>query len=223
MFRLLITVSLALSFQLQASVKEDLSIQVKQNHTVRNLSYKEVRKYLFGLLHFNNGIVRDVYCEQEFDSRSGVGDMQIPNSNLINCEHTWPQSKFTNNHSKSVQKVDLHHLYPSNSRSNSVRSNHPFGEVSGGELRGCKASKYSEKTFEPADNHKGNVARAMFYFSVRYDVKIDAKQESYFRKWNIEDPVDMEEIIRNELIRGIQGNSNVFIEHPHLISEIKDF
>ncbi|RYZ68005.1 MAG: nuclease, partial [Proteobacteria bacterium] len=77
--------------------------------------------------------------------------------------------------------------------------------------------------FEPPDAHKGNVARALFYFSVRYNIKIDPIEENFLKAWNKADPVDQEESGRNEAIMKIQGNRNPFVDFPELADSIGDF
>ena len=77
--------------------------------------------------------------------------------------------------------------------------------------------------FEPPDSHKGNVARAMFYFSMRYNMRIDPVQEKFLKKWNKLDPIDAAERLRNRRIKDIQGNSNPFIDDPFLADRISDF
>lgn len=199
-----------------------------------NFSYGTARKILFGQLHIEKdkyGVkLTDVYCEKEFTSADGIGEDQIPNAARVNCEHTWPQSKFTSKFSKNMQKVDLHHLFPSDSISNSTRSNHIFSEVDGDYVNGsCKTSRLGkslisrETAFEPPLNHRGNVARAMFYFSTRYKIKIDPVQEEYFRKWHQEDPVDDKEIKRNNRIFEFQKNRNPYIDMPDLVDMISNF
>ena len=198
-------------------------------YSQRSLGYKGARKVLFGKLHLdedsNGYFVKDVYCRKVVTpSQTNIGPNTIPNSNLMNCEHTWPQSKFSRSFSKGMQKSDLHHLYPTDSRANSIRGNYEFGDVDGGSLSNCEAS-HSEKPghFEPPTEHKGNVARALFYFSVRYKMKINPEQERTMRDWNIQDPIDAEERKRNEEIYNVQGNRNPFIDYPQLAHGITDF
>ena len=99
------------------------------SHTV--LGYDGARKILFGKIHIkkdNNGyFIRDVYCNKIFTAgNANVGPNAIPSNNKINCEHTWPQSKFNRSVDKETQKSDLHHLYPTDSHANGVRGNFPL-------------------------------------------------------------------------------------------------
>tara|TARA_R110002072_G_scaffold534_6_gene3898 strand:+ start:75586 stop:76401 length:816 start_codon:yes stop_codon:yes gene_type:complete len=199
----------------------------------RDLGYKGARKVLFGKIHLGENrdgyFVKDVYCRKTFTNReTNVGPNIIPNSNLINCEHTWPQSKFSGRFSKGLQKSDLNHLYPTDSRANSVRGNFEFSDVDGEEVHDCEGS-YSgvgdngQRSFEPPNEHKGNVARAIFYFSVRYQMDVSPEQEATLKRWHIADPVDREEAERNEWIHKIQGNRNPFIDYPQLVSSVQDF
>ena len=130
--------------------------------------------------------------------------------------------------SRSAQKSDLHHLFPVKSLANSTRGNSPFAEVSGEGLPDCKSSIrgidiYSQNSaFEPPQSHKGNVARALFYFAVRYKLNIPQHEEIHLRRWHTEDPVDSLESLRHEKIALIQGNRNPFIDDPYLIDRIED-
>lgn len=196
------------------------------------LGYNTARKLLFGKIHLDQGaqgyFVKDVYCRKNFTQSSGVGPDRIPNNNQINCEHTWPQSKFTKNFPNEMQKSDLHHLYPTDSHANSVRGNNEFAEVDGDPVDGCEPSYYGNNKssgmyFEPPNEHKGNVARALFYFSIRYKISISPQQEAYLRSWHEQDPVDAEEMERNDLIEKMQGNRNPFADQPELVSQIRDF
>jgi hypothetical protein len=198
----------------------------------RVLSYKEARRELFGSIYLEKSgsryFVEDTYCEEEFTSSVGVGPGRIPNHNEINCEHTWPQSRFTSRMSKSAQKSDLHHLFPVKSVANSTRGNFPFAEVHGDDVHNCPASQrgddiYSNNSaFEPPKAHKGNTARALFYFSVRYKIALPNNEEVHLRKWHRLDPVDSDERARHEKIFSIQGNRNPFIDDPDIIDRIED-
>lgn len=221
--------------KIQTAQRKDLPSILRQAiGKNKTLSYKEARKYLFGDLFIkklSSGYsVRDVYCHKDFGSESGVAPHRIPNSRDLNCEHTWPQSRFNPRENKAKQKGDLHHLFPSDKRANSTRGNLPFGDVAGGHpLRGCPESSRgydlnnNTSSFEPPQSHKGNVARALFYFSIRYKISIPKGEEEYLRKWNRLDPVDRDELSRNNRIEEIQGNRNPFIDEPELVEEIRNF
>lgn len=201
------------------------------------LGYDGARKVLFGKLHLENDngkyFIKDVYCHKIFAGGANVRPGAIPNSNQINCEHTWPQSKFSRLFPAETQKSDLHHLFPTDSKANSVRGNYDFAEISqeSGSLDNCEASKSgssnegggSDTLFEPPSEHKGNVARALFYFSVRYKIKIPASEEQVLRRWNDLDPVDDAERDRNEQVYKAQNNRNPFIDFPQLANYINRF
>lgn len=126
-----------------------------------------------------------------------------------------------------IAKSDLHHLFPVDSPTNSIRSSLPFCDVIESKWSNSQSKRgfnsFKEHCFEPPEQHKGNVARALFYFSVRYQMPIDDNQESYLRKWCKQDPIDQDEIDRNDKIKSFQYNSNPFIERPELIEQIKNF
>ena len=195
------------------------------------IGYGAARVFLFSYFYLvqngNHYTVTDVYCGKEYEVPGPNG---IPGSDIMNVEHTWPQSKFTHAYPTDTQKSDLHHLFPSDSKLNSDRGNFPFGEVARKvkDLK-CPVSQlgYPENSnqlsFEPPVAHRGNVARALFYFAIRYDMKIDQLQERFLRKWNQEDPVDQQELDRNKAIQQAQGNRNPFVDYPELVDRISDF
>jgi deoxyribonuclease I len=216
-------------------VIHELQAEVIKGH--RQLSYNTARQMLFGRLHLKqtngNYYVHDVYCQKDysktdFPSKSGVGPNRIPDSSILNAEHTWPQSRFSTRFPKDIQKTDLHHLFPTDSKMNGIRGNFKFGEVNNPEKTlPCKTAEFGRADggwrFEPPATHKGNVARALFYFSVRYSIKIDADEEAFLRQWHKDDPVDAEERTRNEEIEKLQGNRNPFIDRPELVGKISNF
>jgi deoxyribonuclease-1 len=153
----------------------------------------------------------------------------MPDGSVINIEHTWPQSKFPKRKSK-VQKSDLHHLFPTDTAINNDRANHTFFNlVNSSPITDCPTSKLGynrtlrQMSFEPPTEHKGNVARALFYFAIRYKGRINDVEEAVLRLWNILDPVDEQELRRNDLIESKQGNRNLFIDNPALADSILNF
>jgi len=201
--------------------------------------YDNARVFLFGKFYLikegNRYGVKDVYCDQnampdDFSEGQEPGPDRVPDNTVINAEHTWPQSRFNTRFDKGLQKSDLHHLFPTDSQMNAVRGNNWFGEVvKDSKVLKCKNVRFGKPStggqdvFEPPREHRGNVARALFYFSTRYDLSIDERQEEVLRKWNKDDAVDAEEAERNELIVKLQGNRNPFVDYPELVDKVHDF
>ena len=93
----------------------------------------------------------------------------------------------------------------------------------------CGIAKYGSPVvggndgFEPPLTQKGNTARAIFYFSVRYKISIPKAEEDVLRRWNELDPVDQQEMDQNDAIQAVQGNRNPFIDFPTLANDISKF
>ena len=202
------------------------------------VTYNRARVFILGdfyLVPTSNGYgVKEVYCSRVYDSpefgQEKPGPGKIPADKVVNVEHTWPQSRFNHRYSADMQKADMHHLFPSDSQVNSTRGNYEFGNVTHStQDLDCTNSKFGvgsaggSDIFEPPNQHKGNVARALFYFSTKYDLVISAAEESVLKQWNHSDPVDDEEIRRNEAIFKLQGSRNPFIDYPDLADRITDF
>lgn len=156
-----------------------------------------------------------------------------------NREHVWAQS-WTNDN--STHQTDLHHVYPTDGYVNAQRSNYAFGEVgtaswtslNGGKLGSCKTSGYTGTVFEPIDEYKGDIARALMYVSVRYYTEDSGWDNSAMTtksvikdwavtmllRWHAEDPVSEKEIARNQAVYDIQGNRNPFVDHPEYAARI---
>ena len=141
-----------------------------------------------------------------------------------NREHVWPKS--LGGFETSGPGADLHHIRPSENRTNSNRGNLKYGNVSGGKsstgnLSGLVGGQYSSY-FEPLDNVKGDVARICLYVYVRYGGSYSKcssitnvfQSVDVLLQWMELDPVDTWEMGRNEVIESIQGNRNVFIDYP---------
>ena len=181
-----------------------------------DLGYWQARNLMFSFLDNKNGVVCGVYVDKCVETQG------IPNSSEMNCEHSWPQSRGAT----GIAKSDLHHLYPVSSRVNSRRSNHPFCNVDvvkteeNGSYLGDSFS--GTRCFEPRPEHKGDVARSMIYFAVRYGHKIDQEQEDFFREWMREDVVSAKEKLRNDRIESVQMNRNPFVDYPEFSNFMSD-
>lgn len=141
-----------------------------------------------------------------------------PPSDIMNIEHTWPQSQGARRWAKS----DLHHLFPADTKANGIRGNLPFGTVENPTwAEGGSAS--DGKVFQVRKKQRGDTARAKFYFSMMYNMPIPPKEEQVLRRWHKEDPPSEIEKRRNERIFELQHNRNPFIDCPEFVDRIKDF
>ena len=185
-------------------------------------------------------------------------------------EHCWPKSygfKYADDVSSSkfvpFAGTDLHHLMAADKINNELsgHNNHPYGntdhsasdtkEVEDKDAQGTRtatgwtgmstlAVNSDVKVYEPADNYKGDVARACLYMATRYQEKENPDSHfpdlnladdaslfetgsgtayygelTTFLEWNELDPVDEFEAYRNDLIyNNVQGNRNPYIDHP---------
>lgn len=118
--------------------------------------------------------------------------------------------------------ADLHNYYPALTRVELVRRNAQFGE-----LDDSVPSKFADincdmktsfQVVEPRDEAKGNIARAIFYMHVEYDLPIVGQVQMY-KKWHELDPPDAQERERNDRIANLQGTRNRFIDNPGLVNE----
>ncbi len=195
--------------------------------TNNNSSYTGAKEEMFGYIDNNSGLVRCVYTGQDYNVSPGG----MPNQTYLNCEHTFAQSWFGSSES-SIKRADIHHLFPTNSNVNSSRGNLPFDNVTSVGNTYTYANGYVSKRganmngttcFEPADQHKGNVARALLYFHVRYNESLTRggiNMVNTLLEWHVSDPVDVAEQQRNEGIYSYQNNRNPFVDHPEFIDYI---
>ncbi len=161
------------------------------------------------------------YKEQGDANSDGIS------GDFVNAEHIWPQGYFK---SALPMVADLHHLMSTLSVPNGRRANLKFAMVSRPTYSTSSGSKLGKEGFEPDDAVKGNVARALFYFIVRYsdrNIRQGMDYSSFWTKnvpmlleWNRMDPPDAAERRRNDLVEGFQGNRNPFIDDPSLAERI---
>ena len=175
----------------------------------------------------------------------------------INTEHAYPQSMGAGN---EPARSDMFNIFPSRIEANSSRSNCPFNNIVDTDtetwfylnqelnfIPGTNIDLYSEKDneavytsllasqqcdFEPREDVKGDIARAIFYFYTIYNVSnlntyLSYANEAFFEamkttllQWNLDDPVDQIEIDRNNAIKILQGNENPFIIDASLASRM---
>lgn len=192
----------------------------------RSIGYDSAKGALFDApngIDVHNGKVECVYSGQLFDPSD------LDSGGGFNTEHSWPQSEF--GAESTTAKGDMHHLFPTEKDLNSCRSSFPFGETDnpdpapcsvGGSERGPKIGS-SATIFEVRPIKRGDIARAHFYFSTRYNLGIGAAEEAVLRAWHAQDPVDDAERVRNDRIEAVQRNRNPFIDRPEFVEYIGNF
>lgn len=214
---------------------EDLKAWFRTNYydgKHNTLGYSTARKYMYNYIDNHNNTITCVYSGYEKSwTYGGTGTNPSP----INCEHTIPQSFFDEG---EPMRSDIHHLFPTYENWNSARSNYPFDDIPDAQttkwmyLSNYQTSiptsnldlysEYYSSTFEPREDHKGNVARAVFYFFTMYPTQAgnisSVADPELLYQWHLADPVDDLEIARNDKIETYQGNRNPYIDYPEKVA-----
>jgi endonuclease I len=221
--------------------------------THRSLSYKELHtvyvKTDVDRWYEADGTILDMYSENPtaqdpYGYKPGIKKCgnATRESSCYNREHLFPQGLFGKG---GVMKTDIFHVYPTDGEVNKKRGSYPFGEVGKASWASRNGSKvglhtgrgYNGTVFEPIDEFKGDIARAMLYFAVRYERQIprfkdhamtDGSVEQTYStwfiklliKWHKQDPVSAYERYRNDAACKFQKNRNPFIDNPHWVSNI---
>jgi len=175
---------------------------------------------------------------------SSMGSYNTTGKDVWNKEHIWAKSNGFPTESLPAYS-DLHHLRASDWKCNNLRGNYPFAVVTGradkNRVEDWTQNRYTEgnyrdtsnQLFEPRDDDKGDVARALFYMATRYysgdgsggtNLSLTNGTDSSGGKWGYldtllawheADPVDNFEMHRNDLIYSeYQHNRNPYIDHP---------
>ncbi len=173
-----------------------------------------------------DGQLYDIYSglgpKNSDDPSNGQG---ILREGSYNCEHVVPQSWFNK---KPAPRGDLHHLYTSLIDCNSLRGNAQFNDDvdSGQMMTSCGIWDKGNNLFEPHAG-KGEAARAVLYFMLRYPGEIGDRKSEYgpedlpmLLQWHQESPPTEYEKHRNQWIEKLQGNRNPLIDFPELASKV---
>lgn len=208
----------------------------------------------------NTTILLDIYSEIP----AGADAYEYISANLIsssgseglgyNREHAVPQSTFNSDY---PMYSDLHFVIPTDAKINQLRNNYPYGvgnsTVHHTFTNSSKIANsaipnyvYTNRVYEPLDEFKGDVARMLLYFAVRYEDKLpsfnystninpaidrspldgtaerafDPAYISMLLQWHLQDPVSQREKDRNNAIYIIQKNRNPFIDNPQWVNAI---
>ncbi|HEY3448407.1 MAG TPA: endonuclease [Myxococcales bacterium] len=190
-----------------------------------SLTYNDARRAIRDTVDNHGGQLECIYTGLTLEAATAF-------TSGMNVEHTWPQSEM--GAALAQGEADLNHLFPSESDFNLRRSSWPFADTACDARGDCLWSKggsnidyapgsTSDRIVEVRPERRGDVARAHFYFSVRYELPIDAAEERVLRCWNWSDPPDAEERARNGRVEAIQTKRNPFVDRPDFVERIADF
>lgn len=206
---------------------------------VRNMIYEDITKNYKYLTYPN--------AKNVLHKHTNMLDLYGDTVENMNVEHVFPQYAFKNDSRKKEMKSDVHNLFLCNSKLNTYRSNFRYVKPSEYlnfsndskchvlDMKGNKITSSEEifshsgyimainskrKVFVPTDYSRGKIARAIAYFSIKYNY-VDKVSEIIDLKtlieWNLKDPVDNEEYLKNIICYMYQGNLNPFIMDPELV------
>lgn len=200
-----------------------------------SLGYNGARTAMYSYIDEEGGKVYCVYSG--FNQNATTTTFLDP----INAEHTVPQSKFGRG---EPMRSDIHHLFPTHGTVNSARGSDPLDDINdsstdswytvnssnsgltkSSSIPSSNIDDYSEDgngKFEPREDHKGNAARAIFYFYTMYPgtagtISVVGDINTLYQ-WHLDDPVDDQERTRNNRTAERQGNYNPYINYPDLVA-----
>lgn len=172
---------------------------------------------------------------------SGLDDLKANFGDAAgwNREHLWPDSYGLNGRTPAYS--DLHNLRACDATVNSSRGNLPYDEslAADGNLREpahpeAPGTSRDANSWEPQEQEKGDLARALFYMAVRYegsggepDLELTDDMASItsggsrmgrlttLLEWHLLDPPDERERTRMETVyASYQQNRNPFVDQP---------
>lgn len=139
-----------------------------------------------------------------------------------NREHIWTQTAYPNS------KTDNHNIFACEGQINNTRNNKAYKEFNHNVTSpvtefGHTTDCYTDANwFEPPDEGKGEVARAVLYGVVYYNYTMTnmVDKPETLVKWHLEHPVSNRDIFRNNTVYGLQGNRNPFVDKPDLVCRV---
>jgi hypothetical protein len=216
------------------SGQELLDLLVQNYKPSQTLSLPDARDTLYArIYHLPGDSLSCVYTGYTIYVDPALDPSQAAFAGNINLEHTYPQAMGAQS---GLAASDMHALHPSRVDVNNARGNLPFLELDDAQTNAWfyldgtfnnpplnNRERYSrvqyQHAFEPRDDHKGNIARAYFYFFTMYKAQALQANPDFFEtqrptlcQWHAEDPVDEAEYTRSHRIAGYQsGLPNPFV------------
>ncbi len=208
------------------------------------LSLSQAKDTIYAIINNHHDTVSCVYSGHSVFLPEGVDPSQHVfqggGTNGINLEHSFPKSKGAQDGTQG--NSDMHHLFPTRVQVNSDRGNFPFSEINDNQtsrwyyltqvmsqVPSSNIDLYSEwvnGSFEPREDFKGNIARAICYYYTIYQQQADAADPDFFEmqretliSWHELDPVDDREKLRSTTISSYQaGKENPYVLDESLVS-----
>ncbi|CAL6107518.1 Extracellular_nuclease [Hexamita inflata] len=212
-----------------------LTAYTTQNHTT--LGYSKARQEMYGYI-YNSPTDQADYCVYTGSRMPCVYDSMDSSCNAaLNCEHTVPQSFFNK---QNPMVSDLHHLRATWSTANGARATYPFAELSDSQISTYYGTNFQVNNsrptdpqnwsalrkgwaFMPREQQKGDTARAVAYFYVRYPTQAGAVTRVFS---SVDDMIDWDEKFAPSQLQmeqyqravEVQGNKNPFQEEKGLVA-----
>lgn len=200
------------------SLYNDLAVETISMHT-NILAYSQRHAYLYNAdedLSNPSNVILMYSGESRYEEEYLSGNNSY-SPQTFNTEHVYPQSLL----SESAPIGDLHHLRSCDTGINTNRGNKPFADSTGDYGSVGTNGWYPGDATNGNIDWRGDVARMIMYMNLRYNEPFnDVGSLALFIQWNADDPVDDFEINRNEVIYGVQGNRNPFIDNPYIATVI---
>lgn len=110
--------------------------------------------------------------------------------------------------------MDMHNLWPTVGEVNEIRSNYRFGLIDGERRRfGACDIEIDRKSHlaEPRPEIRGDIARISLYMEAAHGIRLKAEQRRLFEMWNRDDPPDVAERRRSQIIEDLQKRQGLWL------------
>ncbi len=186
-------------------------------------SFEEARQLFWKQIYPNGGWT--LYCGEYFESPEQMVIDEIYAKEWA-AQHlkcgTVDQCRAQNAKFSRLES-DLHNMYPEVVRIAEVRSDYSFGPIAG-EFREFFECNFEydarDRLVEPRGTAQGNIARALLYMHLEYELPLERAFLDRMLEWNRNDPPSKDELRRNDIIEKLQGTRNPFIDNPALADNI---
>lgn len=175
--------------------------QIPSGYGTYNSVTETITNYVYGSSISSKGsnpYIHALYVNRDYSGGNGARawDSHGKRENMwtIEREHIWAKANGFDTSGAAGARGDPMHLWAANGTANGSHSNNYFGYVDTtkdytdngkthdnikGNLSGISKTKGSGTVFEPQDCDKGDIARAIFYMSARYNAYAGSNSDSF--------------------------------------------